>query len=331
MTAAMTAAWDPAQWLESIVGQGNGVGDHAHLLSTYGLRREEDFLLLHAEDVEAMRAQFLAAGMPQLYVNAICRAMHKKRQPGDTILGPNGADLPSHFDLVAAQGGAGDSAPAANRGRKWFQHARVTGWECAQEMLVRLSDAQVQGAAWRQGKVSETEVHVVYNFRCPFHSTHWCPWEVRVRILKTQPTSGAGGTIRVRMCKDSEDRKKEHAQHVCDVELDEKYPHTDHTAFQKSGPHQFWVCAAEGNPMMYEWDSNTIRQWLTTKNVKFGGGNDKNNALKRILRHNRTKRAKEKEEAQGAAGSAPPPRHATEIKTRLKKAQRAAAAEAYKY
>ena len=89
----MTAAWDPAQWLESIVGQGNGVGVHAHLLTTYRLRREENFLLLGAEDVEAMRAQFLAAGMPHLYVNAICRAMHKKRQPGDTILGPTQVTL----------------------------------------------------------------------------------------------------------------------------------------------------------------------------------------------------------------------------------------------
>lgn len=89
----MTAAWDPAQWLESIVGQGNGVGDHAHLLTTYGLRREENFLLLGAEDVEAMRAQFLAAGMPHLYVNAICRAMLKKRQSGDTILEPTQVTL----------------------------------------------------------------------------------------------------------------------------------------------------------------------------------------------------------------------------------------------
>ena len=90
---------------------------------------------------------------------------------------------------------------------KWFQHASVTGWESAQEILVELSDAQVQGGAWRAGKMSENKHHVVYNFRCPFHSTHG-------------------------------ERKKEHALHVCDVELDEKFPHADHTEIQTNGPHQ---------------------------------------------------------------------------------------------
>ena len=47
---------------------------------------------------------------------------------------------------------------------KWFQHASVTGWESAQEILVELSDAQVQGGAWRAGKMSENKHHVVYNF-----------------------------------------------------------------------------------------------------------------------------------------------------------------------
>ena len=117
-----------------------------------------------------------------------------------------------------------------------------------------------------------------------------------MRILKRQlgqdETSGEKEPFHVRMCKDSEERKKEHAQHVCDVELDEKHPHTDHTAIQTNGPHQFWVCAAEGNPMMYEWDRAAISKWLTAKEVKFGGGQDKNYALERIVRHNRNKRAK---------------------------------------
>ena len=203
----------------------------------------------------------------------------------------DGADLSSHFELAGAQGGAGeameeldsagdgdlstaritgDSLPGVNRSRKWFQYASVTGWESAQEILVELSDAQVQGGAWRAGKMSENKHHVVYNFRCPFHSTHGCPWEVRVRILKDQLGQGetSGEKEPVRMCKTSEERKKEHAQHVCDVELDEKYPHTDHTAIQTKGPHQFWVCAAEGNPMMYEWDRAAISNWLTAKKVK---------------------------------------------------------------
>ena len=181
----------------------------------------------------------------------------------------NGAGLSIHFHLVG-EGGAGDameerdsagagdastasftgdSKPAANRSRKWFQYASVTGWESAQEILVELSDAQVQGGAWRAGKMSENKHHVVYNFRCPFHSTHGCPWEVRVRILKHQLDQGekSGEKEPVRMCKTSEERKKEHALHVCDVELDEKFPHADHTEIQTNGPHQFWVCAAEGN------------------------------------------------------------------------------------
>ena len=36
--------------------------------------------------------------------------------------------------------------------------------------------------------------------------------------------------------------------------------------------------------------------WLTAKEVKFGGGQVKNYALERIARHNRNKRAKEKEQ-----------------------------------
>ena len=124
-----------------------------------------------------------------------------------------------------------------------------------------------------------------------------------MRILKHQPgqdeKSGEKETVLARMCKDSEERKKEHAQHVCDVELDEKHPHTDHTAIQTNGPHQFWVCAAEGNPMMYEWDRAAISNWLTAKEVKFGGGQDKNYALERIVRHSRNKRAKEKEQEWG--------------------------------
>ena len=81
------------------------------------------------------------------------------------------------------------------------------------------------------------------------------------------------------MCKTSEERKKEHALHVCDVELDEKFPHADHTGIQTKGPHQFWVCAAEGNPMMYEGDKAAISAWLDAKQVKFGGGQDKIYAL----------------------------------------------------
>ena len=58
---------------------------------------------------------------------------------------------------------------------------------------------------------SETKKHMVYNFRCPFHSTHGCPWEVRVRILKHQldqgEKSGEKEPVLVRMCKTSEERK----------------------------------------------------------------------------------------------------------------------------
>ena len=73
----------------------------------------------------------------------------------------DGADLSTHFHLVG-EGGAGDamqecdsagagdpstasftgdSKPAANRSRKWFQYASVTGWDRAQAILVQLSDA----------------------------------------------------------------------------------------------------------------------------------------------------------------------------------------------
>ena len=90
--------------------------------------------------------------------------------------------------------------------------------------------------------------------------------------------------------------EEEHALHVCDVELDETFPHADHTGIQTNGPHQFWVCAAEGNPMMYGWDKAAISQWLEAKKVKFGSGQDKRYALERIVRHNRIKRGKEKEQ-----------------------------------
>ena len=230
--------------------------------------------------------------------------------------------LTCHFELPGAQGGAGlamedldgpgeaglsgitgDNQSAGNRSRQWFQYASVTGWESAQEILTKLSDAQVQGGAWRAGKMAENKNHVVYHFRCPFHYTHGCPWEVRVRIRKNQQgqqeKSGEEESVPVRMCKTSKDREQEHALHVCDVELDEKFPHADHTGIQTTGPHQLWVCAAEGNPMMYEWDKTAISAWLTTKNVKFGGGQDKNYALQRIARHNTIKRGKETEKAWG--------------------------------
>ena len=200
----------------------------------------------------------------------------------------DGGALTCHFELPGAQGGVGlamedldgpgdaelsgimcDNQSAVNRTRQWFQYASVTGWESAQEILVHLSDAQVQGAAWRAGKMAENKNHVVYHFRCPFHYTHGCPWEVRVRIRKNQQgqneKSGEKESVLVRMCKTSDERKKEHALHVCDVELDEKFPHADHTGIQTKGPHQFWVCAAEGNPMMYDWDKAAISAWLDAK------------------------------------------------------------------
>ena len=132
----------------------------------------------------------------------------------------------------------------------------------------------------------------------PLHS-----WEVRVRIRKNEQgqneKSGEKKSVLVRMCRTSDERKKEHALHVCDVELDEKFPHADHTGIQTKGPHQFWVCAAEGNPMMYEWDKAAISAWLDAKQVKFGGGQDKIYALQRIARHNRIKRGNEKEKEWG--------------------------------
>ena len=236
----------------------------------------------------------------------------------------DGAALVCHLELPGAQGGAeqaidfpdclgdadadlssitGDTQPVANRSRQWFQYASVTGWESAQQILVHLSDAQLEGGAWRAGKMAENKIHVVYHFRCPFHYTHGCPWEVRVRIRKNQQgqqeKSAGEEWFPVRMCKTSDERKQEHALHVCDVELDEKFPHADHTGIQSKGPHQFWVCAAEGNPMMYEWEKPAISAWLDAKNVKFGGGHEKNYALERISRHNRIKRAKEKESEWG--------------------------------
>ena len=209
-------------------------------------------------------------------------------------------DCPGDADLSRI---TGDSQPAANRSRKWFPYASVFGWESAQEILVQLSDAQVQGGAWRAGKMAENKNHVVYHFRCPFRCTHGCPWEVRVRIRKHQlgqnEKQGEKESVLVRMCKTSEERKREHALHVCDVELDEKFPHADHTEIQTNGPHQFWVCAAEGNPMMYGWDKAAISQWLEAKKVKFGSGQDKHCALERIVRHNRIKRGKQKEREWG--------------------------------
>ena len=131
--------------------------------------------------------------------------------------------------------------------------------------------------------MAENKNHVVYHFRCPFHCTHGCPWEVRVRIRKNQQgqqeKSAGEEWVPVRMCKTSDERKQEHALHVCDVELDEKFPHADHTGIQSKGPHQFWVCAAEGNPMMYEWEKPAISAWLDAKKVKFGGGHEKNSPL----------------------------------------------------
>ena len=225
----------------------------------------------------------------------------------------DGGALTCHFELPGAQGGVGlamedldgpgdaelsgimcDNQSAVNRSRQWFQYASVTGWESAQEILEQLSDAQVQGAAWRAGKMAENKNHVVYHFRCPFHYTHGCPWEVRVRIRKSQQgqqeKSAGEEWFPVRMCKTSDERKQEHALHVCDVELDEKFPHADHTGIQSKGPHQFWVCAAEGNPMMYDWDKAAISAWLDAKKVKFGGRQDKLYALQRIARHNTIKR-----------------------------------------
>ena len=35
----------------------------------------------------------------------------------------------------------GDNQSAGNRSRQWFQYASVTGWESAQEILTKLSDA----------------------------------------------------------------------------------------------------------------------------------------------------------------------------------------------
>ena len=71
-----------------------------------------------------------------------------------------------------------------------------------------------------------------------------------MRIRKNQQgqneKSGEKESVLVRMCKTSEERKKEHALHVCDVELDEKFPHADHTGIQtnanKRTPSVLGVC-----------------------------------------------------------------------------------------
>ena len=86
----------------------------------------------------------------------------------------DGADLSTCFHLWGESGagdvtqecdsaGAGDPSatarfagqckPGVNRSRKWFQYASATGWDRAQAILVQLSDAQVRGAAWRQGAI----------------------------------------------------------------------------------------------------------------------------------------------------------------------------------
>ena len=83
----MPETWYPAEWLESIVA-GRGAGDHAHVLTDYGLQHEDDFKLLKDEDVEEIHGNLRAAGMAPLHAKAICRAIDAKRQSVDAGQAP---------------------------------------------------------------------------------------------------------------------------------------------------------------------------------------------------------------------------------------------------
>ena len=82
----MLGTWEPAEWLESVVGR--GAGDHAHVLTEYGLQREDDFKLLQDEDVEEIHGKLRAAGIAPLHAKAICRAIDAKRQSVNAGLVP---------------------------------------------------------------------------------------------------------------------------------------------------------------------------------------------------------------------------------------------------
>ena len=62
----------------------------------------------------------------------------------------------------------------------------------------------------------------------------------------------------MRMCKTSDERKKEHALHVCDVELDEKFPH----------PHQNRKGAAVARRFTHAHMSNNMPAVLICQTTK---------------------------------------------------------------
>ena len=157
----------------------------------------------------------------------------------------------------------------------WTEFATAKGWESACAEIKRLGREQCGGAKLLTGTVGDTSQHVVYGFRCPFRSSHGCPWQARIRIPRDQPCSAEGG-LGVALVT-PEYRAKMHNDHVCIIEVTCNRSHVDHFGKQETRAHRAWVAAAQQDAAMLSWPRKQIFQWLKEHNVP---GADLNMAIR---------------------------------------------------
>ena len=167
----------------------------------------------------------------------------------------------------------------------WTEFQVVTGWAAVEQVLSRLALDQCGGAPLVCGSMSKSAAHVLYTYRCAFHSTHDCKWLARIRI----PRDDAMMPVK------PQQRFLVHAGHQCIVEVAADTSHCNHFAKQDTGAHIVWKAAVQKDPCMQHWNFRQIFTWLTDHHVE---GVDKQLAHK-CKRWNERERRKA---AQGRVG-----------------------------
>ena len=158
--------------------------------------------------------------------------------------------------VVAVMSSRASKGPA----HAWTEIEKVKGWECAQQVLARLSREQCGGAPLTNGNSINCKQHILYLFRCAFKASHGCKVLFRVRI----PRSGDMTSVSPDL------REVHHAHHMCIVEVSSEHSHVNHFGKQEGvGAHTVWKAAvAQHGGKMLDWNTRMIFEWLTENGVE---------------------------------------------------------------
>ena len=162
----------------------------------------------------------------------------------------------SRDPVVAVMSSTASKGPA----HAWTEIEKVKGWECAQQVLARLSREQCGGAPLTNGNSINCKQHILYLFRCAFKASHGCKVLFRVRI----PRSGDMTSVSPDL------REVHHAHHMCIVEVSSEHAHVNHFGKQEGvGAHTVWKAAvAQHGGKMLDWNTRMIFEWLTENGVE---------------------------------------------------------------